>query len=213
MASICPRCRKELEEDTVCCAELRHTWKCSSCGKRTTGFVVPYGKCFLCGGDITVVSAFKAEDERAVKVVEEALQFELNTHLFYRLGKERASDPLQRSIFEQLEAMEREHIEEIEQKYHVHLDEELLNPAPDALRSLDHWLFKGLTRGATVDSARDLYAMAIKMERRTMEHFSRRAEDLPPGPEREICRELAAEEVEHVAMLETELAQLGQPTA
>jgi rubrerythrin len=32
---------------------------------------------------------------------------------------------------------------------------------------------------------------------------------LPAGLERELCEELAAEEDEHVAMLETELEQIG----
>jgi len=211
MASICPKCHEDLEEDTICCAELKHAWKCSGCGKRTTGFVVPYGRCFLCGGEIEVVRPFEAVDPRAAAVVEEALQFELNTYHFYRIGKGKTSDFMQRSLFGQLELMEREHIEEIEEKYHVHLDENALTPPPDAREILEHWLFKDLSPGATLACARDLYSMAIQMERRTQEHFARRAVDLPAGPEREICRELAAEEMEHIAILETELAHLAQP--
>ena len=39
------------------------------------------------------------------------------------------------------------------------------------------------------------------------DHFSARAEAVPTGPERETYRELAAEENEHVSILETELKQ------
>ena len=50
------------------------------------------------------------------------------------------------------------------------------------------------------------------MERRTRDHFQRLSAELPPGLEKELCLELAAEEEEHVAMLETELEQLsGSP--
>jgi bacterioferritin (cytochrome b1) len=39
--------------------------------------------------------------------------------------------------------------------------------------------------------------------------FRRLANDLPAGLEKDACKELAAEEEEHVAMLETELEQIG----
>ena len=45
------------------------------------------------------------------------------------------------------------------------------------------------------------------MERRTRDRFLTHAAALPPGPQREIYRELAAEEEEHVAILEGERAQ------
>jgi hypothetical protein len=47
------------------------------------------------------------------------------------------------------------------------------------------------------------------MERRTRDHFRKLATDLPLGLERDLCAELAAEEEEHVALLEGELEQLG----
>jgi hypothetical protein len=46
------------------------------------------------------------------------------------------------------------------------------------------------------------------MERRTRDHFKARAEALPPGPQKDIYTELAAEEEEHVSILETEREQL-----
>ena len=50
MPSTCPKCRQVVAEDIVCCAELRYTWKCTSCAKLSTGFALPFGRCFLCGG-------------------------------------------------------------------------------------------------------------------------------------------------------------------
>ena len=55
MPSTCPKCRAVIEEDEICCAQVRYTWRCKSCFKLTTGFAIPYGKCFLCGGDLEVI--------------------------------------------------------------------------------------------------------------------------------------------------------------
>jgi glutamate synthase (NADPH/NADH) small chain len=49
-----------------------------------------------------------------------------------------------------------------------------------------------------------VYDKAIEMEKRTCDHFKARAQKLQAGPERETYRELAAEEEDHVALLETE---------
>jgi len=53
--SSCPKCHRVLTDDTICCADVRYTWKCRECGKLSQGFVVPYGKCYLCGGTFDVV--------------------------------------------------------------------------------------------------------------------------------------------------------------
>jgi hypothetical protein len=47
------------------------------------------------------------------------------------------------------------------------------------------------------------------MEKRTRDHFRKLVRELPPGLEKELCAELAAEEEEHVALLEGELEQLA----
>jgi len=69
---------------------------------------------------------------------------------------------------------------------------------------LSNWLFRGIQVGGD-SGVRDLYQAALEMERRTRDHFRRLATDLPAGLEKDLCGELAAEEEEHVAMLETEL--------
>jgi rubrerythrin len=42
------------------------------------------------------------------------------------------------------------------------------------------------------------------MEKRTRNRFQTHAENLPEGPNKELYKELAAEEEDHVAILETE---------
>ena len=55
----------------------------------------------------------------------------------------------------------------------------------------------------------DLYRAALEMERRTRDNFRKLAAELPAGLEKDLCGELAAEEEEHVALLEGELEQIG----
>jgi len=213
MASTCPRCHKEVDEDVVCCAGLRHTWKCRKCGKRSTGFVVPYGSCFLCGGENVIVEPYESADIQTARVVEDAVQFEVNMYQFYRLGRERATSPEARAVLEQLYLKEQDHLLEFENKYHLHLDREVLEMPPDAERLLAAKLFRGIDFGDATGQVRPLYERALQLEIRTRDHFARRARELPDGTERELCRELAAEEEEHVAMLETELQQFAEEPA
>jgi rubrerythrin len=208
MASICPKCHQELEEDAVCCATLEHTWKCSQCSKVTVGMVVPYGRCHMCGGAVKLVDPYPVLEGQAARVVEEAMQFELEMYQFYRLARERATDSSQKALFEQMYLKEQDHIAELETKYHIHLPDDALETPPEAQRFMAAWIFEGIDLTGTASEVKPLYDRALMMERRTRDHFAARARELPAGPEREICRELAAEEEEHVAILESELAQL-----
>ena len=71
------------------------------------------------------------------------------------------------------------------------------------------WLFEGISFDVDAkDGLEPLYRQALEMERRTRDHFRRRAAALPEGTEKEICIELAAEEAQHVALMEAELAQV-----
>jgi len=54
------------------------------------------------------------------------------------------------------------------------------------------------------------YEIAIGHETRTRAFFEKKAKELPEGPERELFRELAAEEEEHIALLESERAKLNR---
>jgi len=207
MASTCPKCHAVLENDIVCCADVRYTWKCRSCGKLTTGFAVPYGRCFLCGGKIEVIEGYRGAEPGQVEIVREAVQYELDMYNFYRLALKRAGDPRQRAVLEEMYRNEEEHMAELEAKYHVHLDADLKDLPASAQELVAAWIFEGVDFSSPEGQVVPLYNRAIEMERRTRDHFRARAEAAPPGPQKEIYSELAAEEEEHVSVLETERAQ------
>jgi rubrerythrin len=206
MPSTCPKCHAVLDQDEICCSQVRYTWKCTSCHKLTTGFALPYGKCFLCGGKLEVVEGRDLGDSMRFAAVREAVQFELNSFHFYKLARDRAADPTRRQVLERLYEAELDHLHELEEKYHAHLDRAVFDLTPAAENLLAEELFQGLPESEA--GIRGLYEAALAMERRTRDHFRKLAEALPAGLEKELCLELAAEEEEHVAMLETELDQL-----
>ncbi len=207
MPSTCPKCRAVVPEDVVCCADLVHTWRCASCHKVSSGFAVPYGKCFMCGGDLQVVRGHELDDPMRVRPIREAVQFELNTYHFYRLALQKAQDPTLRAVLEQLYQHEVDHLHLLQERYHTHLDDEVLHLRPDLDALLSKSLFEGIDLTGPLSGPLGLYDKAILMERRTRDHFHALARRLPEGAEKEICLELAAEEEEHVALLESEREQ------
>lgn len=210
MPSFCPHCHSVLEQDEICCAQVSYTWRCKQCRKVSSGFAVPYGKCFLCGGDLEIVQGRDVGDTMRMEVIRDAVQFEINAYQFYKLALQRTGNPQLRVIFEQLYENELDHLHLLEERYHVHLDRSVVDLAPDAEKLLSNWLFRDIAIGDDTEAAA-LYDAAIAMERRTRDHFRQRAAELPEGLEKELCLELAAEEEEHVAMLETEQAQFKTP--
>jgi len=208
MPSTCPKCRRVLDEDEICCAQVRYTWRCKSCFKLTTGFAIPYGKCFMCGGELEVIEGRELGDSMRFQAIRDAVQFELNSFHFYKLARDKARTPEQHAVLERLYEAELDHLHELEEKYHAHLDRRVVELSANEQNLLSNWLFRGI-RVAEDSGVKDLYQAALEMERRTRDHFRRLAFDLPDGLERDLCGELAAEEEEHVALLEGELEQLG----
>jgi rubrerythrin len=211
MPSTCPKCHEIVAEDVVCCADLAYTWKCTLCHKVCTGFAIPYGKCFLCGGRLEVIKGHEFDDPMKVRPIREAVQFELDTYHFYRLAMQQVQNPVMHEILNQLYQNEVEHLHTLQSRYHTHLDDDLLNlrPGPDTL--LANSLFRGIDLTDPDGGPLALYDKAIAMEKRTRDHFKQLAADLAAGPEKDVCLELAAEEEEHVAFLETEREQFVRP--
>jgi rubrerythrin len=208
MPSSCPKCRRVLEEDEICCAQVRYTWRCKSCFKLSSGFAVPYGKCFMCGGDLELIENRELGDTMRFQAIRDAVQFELNSFHFYKLAREKAQTSDQRAVLERLYEAELDHLHELEEKYHAHLDREVVELSQDEQLLLSNWLFRDIHVGGD-SGVRELYQAALEMERRTRDHFRKLASGLPPGLEKELCGELAAEEDEHVALLEGELEQIS----
>jgi rubrerythrin len=162
----------------------------------------------MCGGELEVIPGRELGDSMRFRAIREAVQFELDSFHFYKLARDRAAQPEQRAVLERLFEAELDHLHELEEKYHAHLDREVVELSADENRLLSKWLFQGI--GVTPETGvKDLYQAALEMERRTRDHFRKLARELPEGLERELCEELAAEEDEHVALLEGELEQLG----
>jgi rubrerythrin len=162
----------------------------------------------MCGGELEVIPQRDMGDTMRFQAIRDAVQFELNSFHFYKLAREQAKTPDQRAVLERLYEAELDHLHELEEKYHAHLDREVVELSANEQLLLSNWLFRGIH--VTADSGvRELYQAALEMERRTRDHFCRLAADLPAGLEKELCGELAAEEEEHVALLEGELEQLG----
>jgi rubrerythrin len=207
MPSTCPKCRSVVEDDEICCAQVRYTWRCKSCFKLTSGIAVPYGKCFMCGGDLEVIPDRDLGDSMRFQAIRDAIQFELNSFHFYKLARDRAKTPDQRATLERLYEAELDHLHELEEKYHAHLDRSVVELSADESKLLDNWLFQGL-RVSEDAAIKDLYQIALEMEQRTRDHFRSLARALPPGLEKELCEELAAEEDEHVELLLGEIGQL-----
>jgi rubrerythrin len=197
-----------VEEDEICCAQVRYSWRCKSCFKLTSGFAIPYGKCFLCGGELEVIPGRDLGDSMRFQAIRDAVQFELDSFHFYKLARLRAITPEQRTVLERLYEAELDHLHELEEKYHAHLDREVVELSLDEQKLLSNWLFRGI-RLTEESAVQDLYQVALEMERRTRDHFRRLANDLPAGLEKDLCLELAAEEEDHVALLEGELEQLS----
>lgn len=207
MASTCPKCHQIIEDDSVCCADVKYSWKCRSCGKLTSGFVVPYGRCFLCGGENEVIEGYRGARPDQVAIVQEAVQYEIDMYQFYRLAVPRSSNAKLRAVLEELYHKEEDHLAELEDKYHLHFESEFRKPPESAERILSQWIFRGIDFSDDEGHVTAVYDQAIAMERRTRDHFQLRADSIPSGAQKEIYRELAAEEDEHVDILETEREQ------
>jgi len=145
---------------------------------------------------------------RGCRAIRDTVQFELNAFYFYKLARERAAEPQHLVVLERLYEAELDHLHELSEKYHAHLDASVTRMPPDAEKLLSDWLFHDL---AVSDDASilHLYQSALEMECRTRDHFRKLAAGLPEGLEKELCQELASEEDEHIAMLETEMEQIG----
>ena len=207
MASTCPKCHQVIETDSVCCADVKYTWKCKSCGKLSTGFVIPYGRCFLCGGENELSKGYAGAMPEQVAIVQEAVQYEVDMYQFYRLAMQRTNDEQLKAVLEEMYLKEEDHLNELEEKYHAHLDPQLRQLPDRTEEILSQWIFQGIDFDNAETHVADIYAKAIAMEKRTRDHFQARANAFEPGAQKEIYRELAAEEEEHISMLETEQDQ------
>jgi len=198
--SLCPRCQRPLEDEEpyICCAGQQLRWRCADCHKVSEGFAFPYGMCPHCKGKLDLLDRGAIRDDAALAAVRKAFEIELGGHAFYERASRESRDPVLQELFSRFAGMEKEHMDILSKRYHAELP-----TAADAFQ-LDHAaIFAGVDRHPA-DPA-NLFRIAIAFEQRAVDFFSREGELAPAGSvERELYKELAAEEREHVALLNTE---------
>jgi glutamate synthase (NADPH/NADH) small chain len=207
MASTCPKCHQIIEDDSVCCADVKYTWKCKSCNKVSIGFVVPYGRCYLCGGENEVIQGYEGMKPDLVAIVQEAMQYEVDMYHFYRIALKKTRDKQLQTVLDDLYHKEEQHLNSLEEKYHIHSILQLRQLPESEEDIVFRFIFHGIDFKDAEGHILHVYDRALAMEKRTRNRFLTIAESLPEGSQKELYKELAAEEEDHVAMLETEKAQ------
>jgi acyl-coenzyme A synthetase/AMP-(fatty) acid ligase/rubrerythrin len=183
-------------------------WHCSGCGKLSEGFALPYGRCPQCGGALRLCEGQRpAPAGAALHAVRMAFEIELGGRAFYQRAAADSHDPALRELFGRFAVMEGEHMETLARRYHL----DVPDPSP-AFRLEVAALFADVPHRP--QDPDNLFRIAIALERRAAAFFGEHADAAPEGSaERALFRELAAEEQEHAATLDTELQrwQQGRP--
>ena len=208
MKSFCPKCKKALAPDAICCAEVLYTWRCRKCFKLAAGFALPYCKCQVCGGELQMIPGGDPSDSPHVRAIQQAVQLELDSFHYFKLARDQARDWEQRAVLERLYEAELKILYQLDQKYHTHLDQRVVELSLDQQNRMTHRLFRGICLSEH-SGIRELYDAALQMERRARDQLRQMEATLPTGCGQQLCKELASEEDEHVAILESELAQIG----
>jgi rubrerythrin len=103
-----------------------------------------------------------------------------------------------RELFGRFAEMEQEHMQTLSKRYHADM------PPPGADFQIDHAaIFAGVERKP--EDPANLFRIAIAFEQRAVDFFSEQGANVAADSvARELYKELAAEEREHVALLTTE---------
>jgi rubrerythrin len=200
MTALCPRCKRPLDDDEpyICCAGQELRWRCTQCHKVSEGFAFPYGMCPHCKGRLELVEGDAALDDAALQAVRKAFEIELGGHAFYARAAAESPEPALRELFGRFAEMEQEHMETLKKRYHASVP-----PEGGALQIDRAAIFAGVERHP--EDPANLFRIAIAFEQRAVDFFTREGERAPAGSvERRLYSELAAEEREHVALLNTE---------
>jgi rubrerythrin len=109
-----------------------------------------------------------------------------------------------KDLFTRFAGMEKEHMATLSRRYHAQV------PAPSAAFKVERAAVYAGIPNHPEDPA-NLFRIAIAFEQRAVSFFTERMEKTPAGSvERQLYKELAAEEREHVDLLVTELERWKQ---
>ncbi len=205
----CPKCNQPIDgdEEYICCGTAKLEWRCDDCGKVSEGFAFPYGMCPACGGKLQVRDPRKVEEAAALDAIRIAFEIELGGMAFYTRAAKEASDPVLQALFAKFTDMEKEHMATLSRRYHAAV------PAPTQDFKLDRAAVYAGISNKPEDPA-NLFRIAIAFEQRAVMFFEERFGQTQAGsPERQLYKELAAEEREHVDLLTTEFERwkVGKP--
>jgi glutamate synthase (NADPH) small chain len=198
--NLCPRCRRPLEGDEsyICCAGQELRWRCTACHKIAEGFAFPYGLCPYCKGKLELFERGAVEGDAAMTAVRKAFEIELGGKAFYERAARDAAHPELRDLFGRFAEMETEHMATLSKRYHADL------PEPSEDFQFDRAAIFAGVENKPEDPA-NLFRIAIAFEQRAVDFFTAEGERAAAGSvERDLYRELAAEEREHVELLTTE---------
>jgi len=154
--------------------------------------------CPHCKGKLEMLDRGVIDDTKGLDAIRAAFEIELGGHAFYQRAASDSKDPVLRELFGRFAGMEKEHMETLSKRYHADL------PKTAGDFQIDHAaIFAGVDRKP--EDPANLFRIAISFEERAVKFFTEQGEQAPGGSiERDLYKELAAEEREHVAILTTE---------
>jgi glutamate synthase (NADPH/NADH) small chain len=135
-----------------------------------------------------------------------AFEIELGGMAFYGRAAQEAQDADLRTLFGKFADMEKEHMATLSRRYHAEV------PAPGDFKVDRAAIYAGIPNRP--EDPANLFRIAIAFEERAVKFFSERGAAVAEGsPEKQLYKELAAEEREHVDLLTTELERwkAGKP--
>jgi glutamate synthase (NADPH) small chain len=202
----CPKCHRPIDgfEEYICCATATLQWRCDDCGKVSEGFAFPYGMCPACSGKLKVLEGERQIDQAAFDAIRVAFEIELGGMAFYTRASKETSDPALKALFSKFAEMEKEHMATLSRRYHADI------PAPSADLKVDRAaVYAGIPHHP--EDPANLFRIAIAFEQRAVKFFDERVSKTAAGSvERQLYKELAAEERDHVDLLTTEYERWRQ---
>lgn len=203
---LCPKCHRPLEDDNeeayVCCAAAQIEWSCGACGKVSEGFAFPYGACPACGGKLHLRNAPTVTEDAELEAIRTAFAIELGGRAFYTRAAAESPDPELQDLFGKFAAMEAEHLATLARRYHI-----TASVPPSDFPVVRAAIYAGVENHP--EDPINLFRIACAFEERAVQFFTERVATAPANAAR-LYRELAAEEREHVALLNTELERYRQ---
>jgi rubrerythrin len=136
------------------------------------------------------------------EIMDMAIQYETDANEFYATAADVAKDPAAKTLLNEFAGIELKHKEKLES---FNLDdvahEHHTVPETHDLHVSDYLLDKEIAPDST---SQDIMVHAMKREQKAYEFYARMLKVVTSGEVRVLFEELAAEELEHKARIETE---------